>query len=89
MFITEGITLQWKEIEEPADRSLGMRMQAYILSVPDPEDYEGPLTRWVFPTEENYFVKDLLYRLGVKPARCDAPLHRLASGCLRHYAQAQ
>ena len=37
-------------------------MQVYLLSVPDPTDYEGP-NRWVFPTEENYFVQDMRRRI--------------------------
>lgn len=37
--------------------------QAVILSAPDPADYEGPLTRWVFPTDDNYFVEDIVERV--------------------------
>ena len=37
-------------------------MQVYMLSVPDPTDYEGP-NRWVFPTEDNYFVQDMQRRI--------------------------
>lgn len=33
-----------------------------MLSVPDPADYDGPM-RWVFPTDKNYFVKDLVRRI--------------------------
>ena len=33
-----------------------------MLSVPDSADYEGPM-RWVFPTQKNYFVKDLVRRV--------------------------
>ena len=30
--------------------------------MPDPTDYEGP-NRWVFPTEDNYFVQDMVRRI--------------------------
>jgi hypothetical protein len=39
-----------------------MCRQVFLLSVPDPTDYEGP-NRWVFPTEDNYFVQDMVKRI--------------------------
>ncbi|BDA44984.1 Putative magnesium transporter MRS2-G [Coccomyxa sp. Obi] len=46
-----------------AIRMVILKDQAVILSAPDPADYEGPLTRWVFPTDDNYFVEDIVERL--------------------------
>ena len=45
-------------------RGLNIRRlrQVFLLSVPDPTDYEGP-NRWVFPTEDNYFVQDMVRRI--------------------------
>ncbi|KAK9908365.1 hypothetical protein WJX75_006762 [Coccomyxa subellipsoidea] len=43
-----------------AIRMVIQKDNAVVLSVPDPEDYNGPLTRWVFPSEDNYFIEDIV-----------------------------